>query len=63
MKSFADFIRNWFLKLKEWMQPNAADPLLLQLLKFIGKCIALLVLIALSPIILVVLLFVFMAAF
>lgn len=44
------------------MKPDPSDHLLLQGVKFIFKCIALLVLIAFSPVIFVVLLFVFLAA-
>lgn len=62
MKSIVDYIRSWILKIKEWMKPDPSDHLLLQGVKFIFKCIALLVLIAFSPVIFVVLLFVFLAA-
>jgi hypothetical protein len=62
MKGLADLIRQWWQKLQEWIKPDPADHLLLKGLKLIGKCIALLVLLALSPVILVVLLFVFLAA-
>jgi hypothetical protein len=48
--------------LKEWVKPNPADSRLIQGLKLIYKSIAVLILIALSPVILVALLFVFFAA-
>lgn len=61
-KGLGNYIKNWLNKIKEWMQPNPADNPLLQLVKFTFKCFALLVLIAFSPVILVVLLFVFLVA-
>jgi hypothetical protein len=55
-----DFIRSKIKKLQAWMQPDPSDKLLLQIVKFALKCVVLLVLIALSPALLVVLLFVFL---
>lgn len=49
-------------RFKEWLQPNPADSTLIISLKMIYKVAAVLLLIALSPVILVVLLFVFFAA-
>lgn len=60
--SMGQYIRDWLEKIREWMKPNPADNMLVQAIKFFFKCIALLVLIALSPAILVVLIFVFLAA-
>ena len=60
--SMAEYVRRWIQKIQEWMKPNPDDIFLVQAIKFIFKCIALLILIALSPVILVVLLFVFLAA-
>jgi hypothetical protein len=62
MKSVIDFSKRWLIKIREWMKPDPADHLLLQIAKMLFKCIALLVLIAFSPVIIVVLLFVFLAA-
>lgn len=62
-KSFSDYLRDYAQKIKDWIKPDPSDHLLLQFVKLIFKCIALLILIALSPIILVILLFVFFAAF
>jgi hypothetical protein len=62
MMGLADLIRQWWQKLKEWIKPDPADHLLLKGMKLIGKCVVLLVLLALSPVLLVVLLFVFLAA-
>jgi hypothetical protein len=57
-----DFIKRWIAKIGEWMKPDPSDHRLLQVVKFIYKCIALLILIAFSPVIMVVLIFVFLAA-
>ena len=59
---FVDAIKKWISRINEWMKPDTSDSLFVQILKFILKCIALLVLIALSPVILVVMLFVFIVA-
>lgn len=62
MKSIFELIKRWFVKIREWMKPDPADGLLLQVIKLIYKSIALLILIAFSPVIIIVLLFVFLAA-
>lgn len=62
MNSLAANIRNWIKKIGEWVKPNPDDGLLLQAVKMLYKALALLVLVALSPVIIVVLLFVFLAA-
>ena len=59
---FIDTVRKWISRINEWMKPDTADALFVQVLKFVLKCIGLLVLIALSPVILVVMIFVFMVA-
>ena len=62
MKGIKEFIKRWLIKIREWMKPDPEDHLLLQIIKFLFKCLALLILIAFSPVILVVLIFVFFAA-
>jgi hypothetical protein len=47
---------------QEWLKPNPHDTILVISLKMIYKAIAVLVLIAFSPVIIIVLLFVFFAA-
>jgi hypothetical protein len=61
-ESIEEMIASRFKRLKEWLKPNPADSRLIQGLKLIYKSLAVLGLIALSPVILVVLLFVFFAA-
>ena len=62
MKNFASFIRKWFENLKEWIKPDPADNVFVQTGKLFFKCMALLVMLAFSPVLLVVLVFVFFAA-
>lgn len=57
-----EMIINRFKRLMEWLKPNPADTLLIQSLKMIYKALAVLVLIAFSPVILILLLFAFFAA-
>ncbi len=57
-----EMIINRLKLLKEWVKPNPNDTLLVQSLKMIYKAIAVLILIAFSPVILVILVFVFFAA-
>ena len=59
---FRSYLSRKFWMLAEWMKPDPADSPLLQVIKLFFKGIALLVLIALSPVILVILVFVFFAA-
>ena len=61
-KGIKEMIVDRFKKFAEWLKPNPADTVLVQSLKMIYKVIAVLVLIAFSPVILVVLIFVFFAA-
>jgi len=61
-QSIGDFIRKYYEKLKVWLTPDPADSRVLQVVKLFFKGIALLIMIAFSPIIAVILLFVFFAA-
>lgn len=58
-----EMVRSKFEQLKQWLKPNPADSTLITSLKMIYKVFAVLLLIAFSPVILVVLGFVFFAAF
>ncbi len=58
-----EMVINRFKQLQEWLKPNPADNTLVIGLKMIYKVLAVLVLIAVSPILLVVLAFIFFAAF
>jgi hypothetical protein len=49
-------------QLKEWLKPDAEDSTTVTSLKMIYKALAVLILIAFSPVILIILLFVFFAA-
>ena len=60
-EGFKELITNKLKQFKEWLKPNPADSLLIQLLKMIYKAAAVLVLIVFSPVILLVMLFVFFA--
>ena len=57
-----EMLINRVKSLKEWLKPNPNDTLLIQSLKMIYKALAVLVLIAFSPVILIILLLVFFAA-
>jgi hypothetical protein len=57
-----DIIRSKWKQFWTWMKPDPKDPLGITILKSIYKLIALLLLVAFSPVILVVLIFVFLAA-
>jgi hypothetical protein len=61
-RGLVNYIKQWINRIKTWMKPDPADNPLLQLVKFTLKCFVLLLLIAFSPVILVVLLFVFLIA-
>ena len=61
-ESFGGLIIKYFNIIKEWVQPEPGDPLWKTILKSVYKLIAVLILIALSPVLLVILLFVFFAA-
>lgn len=56
-------IINYFKKFKEWLKPNSTDTLLVQSLKMVYKVLAVLILVAFSPVIIIILFFVFLAAF
>ena len=58
---YMDIVRKNILALREWVKPDPADPLYLTILKSMYKGLSLLVLIALSPVILIILLIVFFA--
>ena len=58
-----EMVINRFKQLQEWLKPNPADNALVIGLKMIYKILAVLGLIAVSPILLVLLAFVFFAAF
>ncbi len=58
-----EMVINRFKQLQEWLKPNPADNTLVIGLKMIYKVLAVLVLIAVSPILLVVLAFIFFDAF
>lgn len=62
-----DMVRHRIDRTREWITPDPADPPLLQLLKFTGKSVVLFLVfvlsIVLSPVVLLVLLVAFMAAF
>lgn len=53
------FIQNKWNALQEWLKPNPDDSIAIQILKSIYKSLAVLVLIALSPVILLLLLIAF----
>jgi hypothetical protein len=56
-------VKKKWAELLEWLKPNPRDSGLVIGLKMIYKAIAVLALLAVSPILLVVLLFIFFAAF
>lgn len=60
-ESFSEMLSNRWKQLREWLKPDPSDSLLVQSLKMIYKAIAVLILIALSPVILIILAFVFFA--
>lgn len=59
---FADMIKKQLTTLKHWVKPKPADPWYITFVKMLYKGIALLLLVALSPVILLVLILVFFAA-
>ncbi|MEM8970219.1 MAG: hypothetical protein AAGE93_27640 [Bacteroidota bacterium] len=66
-QSFATELRKYviqqFTQLKEWLRPNPADSVAVKIFKGVYKSLAVLVLTALSPVIIVVLIIAFLAAF
>lgn len=58
---YRHILRKTLLSIREWVRPKPADPLYLTILKFIYKGIVLLLMVALSPLILVVLIVIFFA--
>ena len=59
--NFVDLIKDQLTALQEWLKPEPEDNLLLKIIKGIFKALALLVLVILSPVMLVILAFVFFA--
>jgi hypothetical protein len=62
-QGFQELLVNKFNQLKEWVKPNPADTTLVKSLKMIYKVIAVLILIAFSPVIIIILALVFFAVF
>lgn len=60
-EGFKELIINKLKQFKEWLKPNPADSVLIQSLKMIYKAAAVLAVIVFSPVILLVMLFVFFA--
>lgn len=58
-----DYIKKKLSELKEWLRPEPSDPLFLKIIKGFLKSIAVLVLTIFSPVILLVLIIAFFAAF
>lgn len=58
---FIDIIKKQLVALREWVKPKPGDAPLVTVFKLLYKGIALLVLVALSPVILLILLLVFFA--
>jgi hypothetical protein len=61
-KGYVAYLKEKLLQLREWIRPDPNDSHLLKVVKLFYKSIALLVLLAFSPVLLVILLFVFFAA-
>jgi hypothetical protein len=55
-------ILKYFQRFKEWLKPNKEDSLIVQSLKMIYKVLAVVLLLVFSPVIIVILIFVFFAA-
>lgn len=66
-ESFAEALRNYLLiqinSLQRWIQPDPADHMLIQALKLIYKSIAILLLLALSPVVILFLIVSFAGGF
>ncbi|TDH21621.1 hypothetical protein EXU57_19150 [Segetibacter sp. 3557_3] len=62
-ETFSELLVNRLKQLREWLKPNPVDSLLVQSLKMIYKAIAVILLVAFSPVILFVLFLAFAAAF
>ncbi len=62
-KNLEETVKEKWLQLRDWLKPDPDDSTLVTVIKSFFKAIAVLILIALSPIILVILTFVFVAAF
>lgn len=60
---FTGMIKDRFNMLINWMKPSPRDPAVLAILKLILKIPVFVLLLALSPVIVIILFFVFLAAF
>ena len=58
-----DYLANQLRQLRDWLRPVPDDLLFLKIVKGIFKALAVLVLTALSPVILLILIITFLAAF
>jgi hypothetical protein len=61
-KGMKETIVNYFKRFREWLKPNGSDTLLVKSLKMVYKVLVVLVLVALSPVLLIILIFAFFAA-
>ena len=62
-ETIMELVRRKMQELKMWLKPNPADSLMIVSLKMIYKALAVVALIAVSPVILLALLLAFLAAF
>ena len=62
-KGLLNFLKDKLAALQDWMKPDPADHPLLQVVKLLFKSLAVLILIAFSPAIIVILILAFFAAF
>ena len=60
-KGISTYIKERLIQIREWIRPDPNDSPLLQVVKLLFKSLVLLVLLALSPALLVIMLFVFFA--
>ena len=60
-KGFRTYIKERLIQIREWIRPDPNDSPLLRVVKLFFKSLVLLVLLALSPALLVIMLFVFFA--
>lgn len=58
-----DYIKKQFNELREWLRPVPEDPLFLKIIKGILKAIVVLILTIFSPVVLLILIIAFFAAF
>jgi hypothetical protein len=62
-EGFKELLIRKLKELQEWLKPNPNDTMLVTSLKMVYKLVAVLILIAFSPVILIVMVFVFFAVF